>query len=245
MTLALRPQLKRSFCSQKWLFTLLLSLLIALTSHLPIAAVKIAFQSSRDFGEFAFKYNIYVMDANGKNLVRLTQGPASDVNPAWSPDGTQIAFASNRDGDFEIYVMNTDGANPVQLTEDPWATDWTPTWSPDGKRIAFSSDRDGDDEIYVMNPDGTDPIQLTHNLWEIDFSPVWSSDGKKIAFSSYNHVRNADVYVMNADGSDLVNLTQNQSADDFLASWLPTPLPVSSREKLGILWRRIKQNKVK
>ena len=61
MTLALRPQLKRSFCSQKWLFTLLLSLLIALTSHLPIAAVKIAFQSSRDFGEFAFKYNICLL----------------------------------------------------------------------------------------------------------------------------------------------------------------------------------------
>ena len=96
-----------------------------------------------------------------------------------------------------------------------------------------------------MNRDGTSPIQLTHNLWEIDFSPAWSSDGKKIAFSSYNHVRNADVYVMNADGSDLVNLTQDQSADDFAASWHPTPLSVSPREKLGTLWGRIKQNQIR
>ena len=141
--------------------------------------------------------------------------------------------------------MNPDGTNPIQLTEDPWASDEGPAWSPDGTQIAFSSDRDGDYEIYVMNPDGTNPIQLTHNLWEIDFAPAWSPSGTKITFSSFNHILNADVYVMNADGSDLINLTENKSADDFVSSWHPTPLAVSTEEKLGTLWGRIKQNNIK
>ena len=84
-------------------------------------------------------------------MARLTNHSETDGTPAWSPDGTRIAFTSDRDGDNdEIYVMNADGSGVTRLTNHS-ASDWMPTWSPDGARIAFASQRDGDFEIYVID----------------------------------------------------------------------------------------------
>jgi len=69
------------------------------------------------------------MDAEGSNPVRLTDNPAYDAYPAWSPDGTRIAFHSWRDGNWEIYVMDADGSNPVNVTDNP-SGDYSPAWSP-------------------------------------------------------------------------------------------------------------------
>ena len=82
--------------------------------------------------------------------------------PSWSPDGTQIAFYTDRDGNNEIYVMDADGSNPINLTNNA-ASDLAPVWSPDGSRIAFQSGRDGNAEIFVMDADGSNPINLTNN----------------------------------------------------------------------------------
>jgi TolB protein len=115
------------------------------------------------------------MDMDGGNVRQLTDDPGSawDYHPAWSPDGSRIAFASNRDGDDDIYVMDADGRNVRQLTDVPLWFERSPVWSPDGTRIAFVSDRDYDYDIYVMDADGGNVRQLTDDPGR-DTSPVWS-----------------------------------------------------------------------
>ena len=102
------------------LFTLILCFVLPAASSAD--GTKIAFESKRDGN-----WEIYVMDADGKNLVNLTQNGAKDLGAAWSPEGTKIAFWSTRDGNDEIYVMDADGNNPVRLTNNP-ADDDRPDW---------------------------------------------------------------------------------------------------------------------
>jgi len=149
--------------------------------------------------------------------VRLTNNPADDFSPSWSPDDKNIAFASDRDGNWEIYIMNTDGSGQIRLTNNT-AVDGAPSWSPDDKNIAFESDRDGNWEIYIMNADGSGQTNLTDNPAD-DFSPSWSPDGKRIAFAS-DRDGNWEIYIMNADGSGQTNLTDNP-VDYYASSWSP------------------------
>ena len=176
------------------------------------ASGRIAFASRRDGDR-----EIYVMNADGSGVTRLTDNDASDGPPSWSPDGQRIAFASDRDGDNEIYVMNADGSGVTRLTDND-AADWFPRWSPDGQRIAFVSDRDGKFEIYVMNADGSGVTRLTDNDGR-DVYPSWSPDGQRIAFMS-DRDGNFEIYVMNADGSGVTRLADND-ADDGRPSWSP------------------------
>jgi Tol biopolymer transport system component len=128
---------------------------------------RLAFASKRDGN-----WEIYTMDRNGSNLVRLTDHPGDDTRPAWSPEGSRIAFESTRDGYAEIYVLPVAGGEAVNLTQTSWATELGPTWSPDGGRIAFYADRDGDWDIYVMNSDGSGAVKLTGNNSN-DQVPAW------------------------------------------------------------------------
>ena len=132
------------------------------------ATSKIAFDSDRDGNR-----EIYVMDADGSNPVRLTSNATSDRRPAWSPDGSKIAFMSDRDGNLEIYVMDADGSNQVRLTNYAMI-DSAPSWSPDGSKIAFYQSREeGNFEIYVMDADGSNQVRLT-NSRSRDRHPSWS-----------------------------------------------------------------------
>jgi Tol biopolymer transport system component len=177
-----------------------------------VAVQHIAFTSSRDGND-----EIYVMDPDGTGQTRLTDNPADDYAPAWSPDRSKIAFTSERDGNREIYVMNADGTGQTRLTNNP-ADDTYPDWSPDGSKMAFTSDREGNDEIYVMNADGTGQINLTNDPADEDSQPTWSPDGSKIAFSWWG--ANAEIYVMDSDGTDWTRLTYN-SVDDTWPAWSP------------------------
>ena len=108
---------------------------------------RIAFMSSRDtpsVPEDVTNWEIYSMNTDGSDQVNLTNREARDIDPAWSPDGTQIAFASDRTGSFQIHVMDSDGASQVQLTFGPGHHVW-PAWSPDGLELAYSSDEQGGD----------------------------------------------------------------------------------------------------
>ena len=178
---------------------------------------QIAFNSQRDGNR-----EVYVMDVDGKNQRNLTNNPAEDAWPSWSPNGQKIAFVSDRDWDtglgWEIYVMDADGRNQRNLTNNPALQEYAPAWSPDGQRIAFYSDRDGNPEIYVMDADGKNQLRLTNNPAN-DSAPAWSPDGQKIAFDT-NRDGNREIYIMDADGQNQLNLTTNP-AFDAGPSWSP------------------------
>jgi dipeptidyl aminopeptidase/acylaminoacyl peptidase len=162
---------------------------------------KIAFDTNRDGNE-----EIYVMNPDGTGQTRLTSDGASDFGPAWSPDGTKIAFNKG----FDIFVMNADGSTQTRLTSAA-AMNIAPSWSPDGTKIAFHSSRDGNFEIYVMNADGSNQTRLTSNAAG-DFAPAWSPDGQRIVFRS-NRDGNNEIYVMAKDGTAQTRVTVN-TADD-------------------------------
>jgi Tol biopolymer transport system component len=94
-----------------------------------------------------------------------------DQDPAWSPDGSKIAFSENQGG-VGVFVVNADGSGQTRISDYP-ASDRNPAWSLGGSKIAFESDRDGNYEIYVMNADGTAQHNLT-NDGAYDRDPAWS-----------------------------------------------------------------------
>ncbi|HEX9123775.1 MAG TPA: hypothetical protein VF984_10565 [Actinomycetota bacterium] len=161
-------------------------------------------------------------DGTGRSQLTFEGSGTYDDDPSWSPDGSKIAFDSNRDGGFpEIYVMNADGSNPIRLTTNH-LVDADPTWSPDGTRIAFvRCCADGSSEIYEMNADGTGEINVTDTPDANESDPDWSPDGLQIVYAAVPTGGGpADVWVMNADGSARSVLVSGPAAD-LAPSWQP------------------------
>jgi len=184
---------------------------------------KIAFASKRDG-----HYEIYVMNADGTDYKRLTDGENFNKNqPAWSPDGTKIVFqGQSREEPYqsEIYVMDAaDGKNVQRLTDDAKFThkqatsnEGNPAYSPDGTKIAFWTTRNGPVvEQWVMNPDGTEQKPL---IFIIDVGPLrgkaatWRPNGKEIILSVHQN-SNWDVWKMDADGKNPKRLTTDGAKD--------------------------------
>jgi Tol biopolymer transport system component/plastocyanin len=114
-------------------------------------------------------YDVWVMNADGSGVTRLTSSPADELQPAWSPAGDAIAFASDREGSFEIYVMKPDGSDVVRLTDGPGSTqNLDPSWSPDGSMIAFF----GLGGVAIMNATGSQVRRVADGN-----TPAWSPAG--------------------------------------------------------------------
>lgn len=122
--------------------------------------------------------------ATKENLRRISTPDSthSDLFPSFSPDGRTLAFASNRDKDYEIYLMDREGSNQRRITHSR-GIDRHPMFSPDGRYIAFTSNRDGNPEIYVMDADGNNPRRITQHPERDDYC-CWHPDGKQLALVS-------------------------------------------------------------
>jgi len=129
---------------------------------------------------------IWVMDADGSNQKKIMD---SGLEPTWSPDDKQIAFASDRiGGTFQIYAMNADGANVRRLT-DHKGEDSSPSWAPDGAAIVYSSQASGDRRgLFLMSVDGKEQHGVAHSKYQDFCFPAWSTDGKMILFTALNRI---------------------------------------------------------
>jgi hypothetical protein len=152
------------------------------------------------------------MDRDGSNLRQLTTFAGDDTDPAWSPDGTRIAYVSQG----TLKVMHADGSGSTAVIGDPFHPVATPAWSPDGSKLAYARYENGIPSIYVARADGTSEARLT-NSGSSDLGPNWSPDGTRIAFT--RQAGRSEIYVMNADGTGQTQVTSGGSNES--PSWSP------------------------
>ncbi len=187
----------------------------------------VAFSSDRT-GNF----EIFTMSIGGSNIKQVTnnalgqqgqQPGADEINesPAFSPDGKDIVFVSNKSGDKDIFIAGRTGTNPTDLTQNNAATDIDPAFSPDGNSIVFASNLNsesfpnlnGDFEIFRMNPDGSNLTRLTANAVN-DTRPSYSPDGSRIVFASERTSGETDLFIMDSlDGANEAALSGGSDID--------------------------------
>jgi WD40-like Beta Propeller Repeat len=184
--------------------------------------------------------DIYVMDTDGSNVVRITDDPASEYQPVWSPDGRRIAFARSL-GDPQlshpaIFTMDPDGTDVRQISSADGGSDFWPTWSPDGTQIVFAAIRRENWGIWTVDADGSNEEQIFGGVGTgYVNNPVWSPDGSLIAFvgnpSIDDYSPDDALYVMRPDGTGITLLADAPSigvAGDI--AWQPIQAPAEAVE---------------
>lgn len=216
-------------------------IVFASTSHIPGACPPKP-RTPRGYVWPLYPYDIVTADADGTNLRKITDNPKYDAEPIVSPDGKQIVFGSQREGNFDVYIMNAGGSNVRRLT-DRYGYNGGPWFSPDGSKIvwrAWYPETEAEKalwrdcmekdyivpvalDIWVMDADGSNKKRLTRN-GATNWAPSWHPDGKRVVFSSnmddwraelkkFGH--NFELYIINIDGTGLERLTFNDNFDSF------------------------------
>lgn len=161
--------------------------------------------------------DIWTMHADGSDQRQLTSTRRiSEIEPTWSPDGSQIAYAIDPTyygvSEAGIWVINSNGRNPRRLTH----VGSDPAWSPDGATIAFAADNN----IFTVPAAGGSTTNLTHNP-DHNQAPSWSPDGSQIVFTRSNPAPQTDLWIMNANGSHPHPLTNTRSLNESAPAWSP------------------------
>jgi TolB protein len=185
--------------------------------------IPVASKNSQETAVFSYEEDgyahLFTYIRGEQPLTRLTSGDWDDITPAPSPDGEQIAFASNRSGFWDLYLLDLESGDVTQLTNTP-EYEGGPTWSPDGSFLAFEAYQNENLDI-VVGPAAdplSDPISLTSSA-AADHSPAWAPDGRHIAFIS-----KGDVIVANldeTDGNRFQNLSKTELASESHPVWSP------------------------
>jgi Tol biopolymer transport system component len=226
----------------------IMTALVCACGLLGAALPGIGAEEDRPSGTIAFSslaprgWDVYVTDVESHETRRLTDHPALDFNAVYAPDGSRLAFVSERAGNAELYTMRADGTGLKRLTEE-FALDDHPSWSPDGRRIAFVSTRESAEKpgmawnaVYVMDAGGGSPKRLTP-AGAADYSPAWSPSGDLIALASGSgEAGGTDLFVMAADGTDRRRVCTNGGWPTFAADGQSLFFHTKRAGKWGI-WR--------
>lgn len=194
-------------------------------------------QFSPDGEKIIFKREgeIYLLDIDTKEEIRLTNSAVEEWNPSFSPDGEKILFQREEEGTgwSHIYIMNVDGTDKKRIVEGgEFRTPQLPSFSPDGKRILFMEEVGKNNDIYTINLDGTEKRNLTNNPADDTF-PIFSPNGTKIAFfSDRDKVNFYEIYVMNQDGSDQRRVTNRK-----FGFWETHQFPIFSPDGSHIIFQ--------
>jgi Tol biopolymer transport system component len=180
--------------------------------------------------------DIFEAKPDGSRLTRLTDAPGYDAEGSYSPDGKQIVFTSQRDGDLEIYVMNADGSEQRRFTYGK-GYDGGPFYSPDGRTIVYRGDRRNDEkmnlQIRMVDATGSNDRAITDND-VFNWCPYWHPSGDSFIFTQADHEAynkgsriNYDLYMMKKDGSEPTRITFDAQFDG---------LPVFSPDGKKLMW---------
>ncbi|MFN8529850.1 MAG: DPP IV N-terminal domain-containing protein [Anaerolineae bacterium] len=166
--------------------------------------------------------DLWVLPVDGRTPIRLTNSPADERDPVWSPDGRRIAYAGHQEGNWELYVRDLTSNSATRLTFD-LSFQGAPQWSPDGEFLVYESYQGNNLDIYVMQADGQGTaIRLPSNSDAADFSPSWTpaQGGRTIAFVSWRD-GNQDIYLFSLDDQSVVNITNTPDRQEDFPAWSP------------------------
>lgn len=173
--------------------------------------------------------NIYEANIDGSDPNPLTTGPAYHAECAYSPDGSEIVYASDADGSMNIYIMKSDGSGVRQLTHTTHCYNGGPFFSPDGSKIIFRADRDAPHylQIYMMDIDGENLVQLTDNN-AVNWAPFWHPSGKAVAYTTSIHGHhNYEIYLLDLETGVHTRVTSHEGFNG---------LPTFNSEGTKMLW---------
>lgn len=173
--------------------------------------------------------NIYEANLDGSSLRPLTSGPAYHAECGYSPDGSEIVYASNEDGSMNLYVCKSDGSEVRQITHDRGCYNGGCFFSPDGKWIVFRADPKKKDylQLFLIRPDGSERKCLTDND-VVNWAPYWHPNGKVLAYTTSKHGHKAyEIYLLNIETNQEYRVTHNATFDG---------LPSFSQDGKKITW---------